>query len=238
MKLSADARNRLAAEYVVGTQTHRVRARIAWLARGDVALRAAIATWNAMLTPLAAAAPEVTPPARVWRAIEARIAGRVFGSRPAVSVWERLGLWRFAAGLSAACAVLLAVYIQQMPAPAPAMSSVAVLSDDKQQPALVIMWPPQTKPQNRHVMVRALTQTAPPEGKSYELWMLPTPTSKPVSLGVIGRDARQVIELTAAASIMIPGIWGMAITVEPAGGSPTGQPTGPVIYSGPCVKVG
>jgi anti-sigma-K factor RskA len=99
------------------------------------------------------------------------------------------------------------------------------------------MWPPQTKPQNRHVMVRALTQTAPPAGKSYELWMLPTPTSKPVSLGVLGREARQVIELTEAASKMIPGIWGMAISVEPTGGSPTGQPTGPVIYSGPCVKL-
>jgi len=233
MKLTAEAKNRLAAEYVVGTQTHRVRTRLAWLARGDVALQAAIAAWEQMLTPLAAAAPAVAPPARVWRAIEARIAGR----KPVVSLWERLGLWRFAAGLSAACALLLAVYIQQMPAPAPAMSSVAVLSDDKQQPALVIMWPPQTKPQNRHLMLRTLTQTAPPEGKAYELWMLPTPTSKPVSLGVIGREARQVIELTEAASKMIPGIWGLAISVEPSGGSPTGQPTGPVIYSGPCVKI-
>ncbi|MGH8619248.1 MAG: anti-sigma factor [Burkholderiales bacterium] len=233
MKLSAEAKSRLAAEYVVGTQTRRVRARIAWLARGDVALRAAIAAWDRMLTPLAGLAPDVAPPARVWRAIEARIAGR----KPAVSLWEKLGLWRFAAGLSAACAALLAVYIHQQPAPAPAMASIAVLSDAQQQPAMVVMWPPQNKPQNRHVMVRALTPTAPPEGKSYELWMLPTPTSKPVSLGVLTREARQVIELTEAASKMVPGIWGLAISVEPAGGSPTGQPTGPVIYSGPCVKV-
>ena len=234
MKLSAEAKTILAAEYVVGTQTRRVRARIAWLARGDVALRTAIAAWNVMLTPLAALVPEVTPPARVWRAIEARIAGR----KASPSLWERLGLWRFAAGLSAACAVLLVVYINQLPAPAPGMSSVAVLSDAKQQPALVIMWPPQTSAKNRHVMVRALAQAAPPEGKSYELWMLPTPTSKPVSLGVLGKEARQVIQLSEAASKMIPGIWGMAISLEPAGGSPTGQPTGPVLYSGPCVKIG
>jgi anti-sigma-K factor RskA len=28
----------------------------------------------------------------------------------------------------------------------------------------------------------------------------------------------------------------LAVSLEPMGGSPTGEPTGPVMYSGPCVK--
>jgi anti-sigma-K factor RskA len=33
------------------------------------------------------------------------------------------------------------------------------------------------------------------------------------------------------------GAWGIAMSVEPAGGSKTGAPTGPVIFKGQCVKV-
>jgi anti-sigma-K factor RskA len=40
-----------------------------------------------------------------------------------------------------------------------------------------------------------------------------------------------------ALAALLPGVWSMAISVEPAGGSPTGAPTGPVILSGPCVKL-
>lgn len=76
-----------------------------------------------------------------------------------------------------------------------------------------------------------------PPGKSFELWMVPGGTAAPVSLGVIRTDTTQTIELNAAASKLLPQIAALAISVEPAGGSTTGLPTGPVILSGPCVRV-
>lgn len=38
--------------------------------------------------------------------------------------------------------------------------------------------------------------------------------------------------LTAPAGESLTNIPALAVSLEPAGGSPTGQPTGPVLYSG------
>lgn len=82
-----------------------------------------------------------------------------------------------------------------------------------------------------------LAQPALPPGKSFELWMVPGGQAAPVSLGVIKTDRAQTVRLTAAASQMLSTIQGLAVSVEPEGGSPTGAPTGPVILSGPVVAV-
>ncbi len=82
-----------------------------------------------------------------------------------------------------------------------------------------------------------LVQLELPAGKSFELWMLPGGAAAPVSLGVIKADLMQTIPVTDAASRLLPKISGMAISVEPEGGSKTGLPTGPVILSGPWVKI-
>lgn len=82
-----------------------------------------------------------------------------------------------------------------------------------------------------------LAQPELPAGKSFELWMLPGGKAAPVSLGVINSDRTQTVPVTTVASHMLSAIWGMAVSVEPAGGSTTGAPTGPVIMSGPCVKI-
>ena len=60
-------RDKLAAEYVLGTLRGRARARFESLLRYDPALRRTVADWEARVTPLAAAASEITPPPRVWR---------------------------------------------------------------------------------------------------------------------------------------------------------------------------
>ena len=59
---------------------------------------------------------------------------------------------------------------------------------------------------------------------------------KPRSLGVVSPQNRMNLKLVAAADQALGDVPALAISVEPPGGSPTGQPTGPVLYSGPCVK--
>ena len=72
---------------------------------------------------------------------------------------------------------------------------------------------------------------------SWELWLLPEGKAAPVSLGLVSLDPVQVVKLPAALAGKMAGAWGVAMSVEPAGGSPTGAPTGPVIFKGQCVKV-
>src|SRR5260221_397994 len=66
--------------------------------------------------------------------------------------------------------------------------------------------------------------------QSYELWVIP-PGEKPISVAVLGNlDARFAVSAAQAARLRAGAT--LAVSTEPAGGSPTGQPTGPVILAG------
>ena len=67
--------------------------------------------------------------------------------------------------------------------------------------------------------------------------MLPRGEAKPVSLGLITTDVDQVMRLSPELAGRIENAWGIAMTVEPKGGSPSGRPTGPLVMKGPCVKI-
>jgi len=67
--------------------------------------------------------------------------------------------------------------------------------------------------------------------------MLPGGKAAPVSMGLINTGKDQVMKLQPALAHKMGGAWGMAMSVEPMGGSPTGAPTGPVIFKGQCVRI-
>jgi anti-sigma-K factor RskA len=71
-------------------------------------------------------------------------------------------------------------------------------------------------------------------GKSLELWAVPR-QGGPKSLGLL--DAEQAtLTLAGSADRTLGEVPLLAVSLEPRGGSRTGAPTGPVLYSGPCVK--
>ena len=70
----------------------------------------------------------------------------------------------------------------------------------------------------------------PPAGRSFELWLLPR-HGAPISLGV-ARPGRVLYALPRTAEAALAQTKGFAVSVEPPGGSPTGQPTGPVVLVG------
>jgi anti-sigma-K factor RskA len=226
-------RDRLAAEYVLGTLRGRARERFDALLRYDYELRRTVAAWEARLSPLAAVAGEIAPPARVWQAIARRISGSA-----SAGSWTGLSFWRGLAVTSTAFALLLATFIGMAPRPEPPMAMVAVMNDDKGQPALVVSWPPMKEMRDPHIRVKVVQQhpeMAP--GTAWEMWMLPGGKAAPVSMGLIGIDRDQVMKIKPALAHKMGDAWGIAMSVEPAGGSPTGSPTGPVIFKGQCVKV-
>ncbi len=78
--------------------------------------------------------------------------------------------------------------------------------------------------------VRPETSVPVPSGHDLELWALPEGASRPRSLGVLPAKGRVVTaSLQAGTQLMV--------SLEPRGGSPTGQPTGPVLYGGRLARV-
>jgi anti-sigma-K factor RskA len=225
-------RDKLAAEYVIGTLRGRARARFQSLLRYDAGLRRIVAEWEEHLTPLAAAASEVAPPTRVWQGIARRIGGR--------SSQARVAFWRGLAVASTAFALVLAIFVGMRPAPELPMASVAVMSNDKGEPSMVVSWPSMKEARDPHVRVKVLQEhPTMAAGTAWELWMLPRGQAAPVSMGLITTDVNQVMKVRPelARRMGAGEAWGVAMSVEPAGGSPTGAPTGPVIYKGQCFRI-
>ncbi len=67
--------------------------------------------------------------------------------------------------------------------------------------------------------------------KSYQLWIATAPGAAPQSLGVLGTDDFTVRATLAAYEPAVVNNATFGISLEPLGGSPTGQPTGPVIHA-------
>ncbi|MGH8730785.1 MAG: anti-sigma factor [Burkholderiales bacterium] len=231
-----ELRNKLAAEYVLGTMSARARRRFEINLKENPALRRAVAEWEERLTPLALAAPEVEPPSRVWHAIESRIRR---GRQAKPSFWESLSFWRFsslASGLAAlALLILVAVPVPVTP-PADGTRMVVVMNDlNTRNPAMTVSWEP-GKPGKRVMRIRVIAHADMAPGTAWELWMLPGEDQKPVSLGLITTHDAQTVVVPEPLAAKLDQAQGLAMSVEPAGGSPTGLPTGPVLYAGQCVK--
>lgn len=243
-------RDHLAAEYALGTLRGRARRRFERLMVDDRALRDLVADWEARLNPLAEAALPVPPPPAVWGRIEARLGApprpaparrpwfeRLF-ARPAAAVptlaeaglWYCVGFWR-TVGIAMTLAVAaLAIHLATLPEPASEPTHLAVLAGEDARPALLARLDAAT---GRLELTPVDLAAAAPD-RALELWLLP-PDGAPRSLGLVGQ-AGLSRELTAAdAAGLAAG--GLAVSLEPAGGSPTGAPTGPVLYQGAVVPV-
>ena len=231
-----ELRNKLAAEYVLGTLSARARRRFEICLKENPALRRAVAEWETRLAPLALVLPEVEPPSRVWQAIESRIRP---GRQTSTGFWESLSFWRLsslASGLLA-LALLVIVAIPELRTPPEAESRMVVVMADLEtkQPAMTASWEP-GKPGKRVMRIRVIGHADMAPGTAWELWMLPGEDQKPVSLGLITTHDAQTVIVPEPLAARLDQAQGLAMSVEPVGGSPTGLPTGPVLYAGQCVK--
>jgi anti-sigma-K factor RskA len=221
----------LAGEYVLGTleawQAREVEAALATTAP----LRVAVARWEARLVGLAEIAPPEPPLPALWSRIEEQIR---LAELPRMSPAEQrkhrgrllgnLAFWRWSTvGLAAATAALAFLLL----APRPQERFVAVLQTDRAAPAGVV------EGQGGGGSILTSLNPRPPEpNRSLELWALPPSATAPTSLGVIPPEGRVAIppgRVTPQAGLMI------LISLEPQGGSPTGLPTGPVLFTGQLV---
>ena len=82
------------------------------------------------------------------------------------------------------------------------------------------------------MVMRPLTQVSVAADRALELWSLP-PQGAPVSLGLISSSGATVLARERLPRTLLRGGTAqLAVSLEPPGGSPTGAPTGPVLYAG------
>ncbi len=194
----------LAAEYVLGVLDAQSRAMVEARLKRDTALAEVVTDWEYRLGGLNDDFASVPAP-DLMPAIEARLFPQYPRPRP---TW-----FGFAAGAALAASLALAVIVMMPPATVPVLTTLATADLAYE-----------VRSDGEVLQVIRVTGDAAPEGQVHELWAI-APGAAPVSLGLLADAPLEVRYPTPP-----PG-WTLAVSVEPAGGSPTGAPTGPVILA-------
>lgn len=225
-------RELLAGEYALGLMRGAARRRFERLLIEDARLRSEVMAWEEKFTVWNRGLRPLNPPDSVWRRLNARVAVEA-RSRGKLAAAPLAGLWRGAAVVAAVLVLVIGIFIGRslVTTPTTAPSYLAVMSSPKGQP----LWLITVHPQTRRVDMKALANNTPPPGKSYELWMLPG-SGKPIAMGLMNSTGSASETVSPEQIATLAGAKGLAISIEPEGGSPTGQPTGPVVYVAPLIR--
>lgn len=202
-------RDGLAAEYVLGTLALPERLVAEQLMADDPKFARLVTDWQARLAPLNDGYDPLTPPASLLPRIEARLFPQPERSRWRLPAFGALG--------AALAALALVVY---WPASAPHDLRSLTLTGESQPLVVAAIY-------DATAQEITFTRSAGPQaepGKDYELWVIPA-GQKPVSLGVL-RDQPAHVAMAS-----LPAGTTLAVTLETAGGSPTGQAQGPLLVA-------
>ena len=218
----------LAAEFAIGLLDPAEAAAVQNRARMDAPLSLRIAWWRDQLSPLADRGG-AEPPQHIWRGIERRLAANDNAPR-------LVSRWRNTAIAATSLAAALVAYIGLAPAPQPVVETKTVAA-----PApMVAMLTGQGGTQIALIVddqghLRTTPASLEP-GKRYpELWVIPA-DGKPRSLGTFDANGRSAHNVAPAMRQMMAEGMTFAVSLEPAGGSPTGLPTGPVVATGKLIR--
>lgn len=220
-----DLAEHLAAEYVLGTLHGRARKRFESLLPAHPTLRDAVAQWERRLAPLAAKVRPVEPSAAVWRKVEARLFAKPEAAATP-GLWQRLSLWRALAGVTTAATVAMFVVSTQVPPPQAPIVVVLGANPEAAQ-ALNASFVASVTADGRALVLRPINDVALTPGRALELWAVPA-QGAPRSLGLVRESGATTVLRTQ----LLRDTAAFAVSVEPAGGSTTGAPTGPVVSVG------
>jgi anti-sigma-K factor RskA len=136
---------------------------------------------------------------------------------------SRRGFWQGFAAASILGLVGGGVAYMQIKLPAPRL--IVVLLNDQAQPVSIV-----ETLDDKRIRVVPLINIDVPANRSLQVWTLPDPTMGPVSMGLLDAVRATLLEGPVLPTPKLNQLY--EITLEPAGGSPTGRPTGPIIGKG------
>lgn len=236
-----DDRIARAGDYVLGLMDEAERLRAEADMATDAEFRAAVDSLSARMAALDDTAGRDPVPDGMWAAVEARLdgadadalrvsppAGRSPASAPVVDLAarRRRTAWRpalMAAGIAAAIGIGYLAGATLSPRPQPVV--VVVLDTPDAVPGAIF-----EAFADDSVRIVPLTDFVVPEGKTLQVWTLYDPAVGPVSLGTLPRATPAVLRGPDQPLPKADQLY--EITLEPAPGSPTGKPTGPILVKG------
>jgi anti-sigma-K factor RskA len=232
----------LAAEYVLGLLEAEASVEAERRLASDAGFARDVAAWRTRFAELDDTADSVTPGNELWRRIEQETTtARPSGARSAASagllagLWGSLAAWRIVATGSAVTAVAFAVlaaislqHAQQAADLKPVY--VAILVDDatRQPGALVNAFA------DGRVEMIPLVDMGVPSGRALQVWTLWNREVGPRPVSLMSRAHATALDFTKLPATGADQLF--EITLEPAGGSPTGRPTGPILYKGTTAR--
>jgi len=222
----------LASEYVLGTLRGAARRRFERWRLESWHIASRVQTWEGRLIPMALGLEPLVPAPEVWRGIEARIRSSE-ASRPAAT---RRTQMRPALRALAAAVVLCAIaaggfFTWRMTVSLqlrPLATITAAQGAD--------VWSIEIDARGKRLRAVALAGAVARPGHSFELWALPQGAGALVSLGLLPNSGQLDRTLSASQQSALGHAGKVAVSLEPPGGSPTGAPTGPVLYVAPLKK--
>lgn len=240
--MTTDPRERAgeAGEYVLGTLTAEQQRAFEDAARADPALRLERYFWEARLATLGLRLEPVPPRPIVWLDILQRTGAAAGG--PGAPRGSRLTTAWAALATAASLILGFGLYreltapppeprVERVEVPVPAQTFVAYLAV----PNSTMFWTVAAAPGRSEIAVRAGGQApAAAKDRDAELWLIAD--GGPVSLGVIP-IAGEVRRSLPGGLALAEGRT-VAVSLEPKGGSPTGQPTGPVVTTAQVLRAG
>ncbi|WP_187969479.1 anti-sigma factor [Aquibium microcysteis] len=219
----------LAAEYVVGALSAEERRSIASRIERDPAFARIVERWEQDLSPMQDGFAPVEAPASVKRALDERLfsATSAAAGTPAGGFWNSLAVWRSLAAAAVLAVAVLAArpYVIETPEPQ-AARLVASLAPRESDVHYFVVYDARTA----DIGLSHVTGERQ-GGRDFELWVIENGQS-PASLGIIPDGSTVHLAVDRALREKIEQGAVFAISLEPRGGSPTGQPTGPVVAAG------
>lgn len=185
-----------------------------------------VAQWQESFSGMAHAVEPVAPMEATKPALEKRL----FGQPKRRSLWNFAGLWQAVSVASIAVAAFLAFTLVNLPEPQPGALYVTELASENDALRVLAVYNDAT-----NELQLSRTSGGPSSGRSLELWGI-VDGQNPVSIGLLPEAANGKLVLPADLEEALDGLT-LAVSDEPAGGSPTGQPTGAVLAAAAISRI-
>lgn len=213
----------LAAEYVLGTLRGAARDRFDRLKAKDVRVQESVWYWESQLNMMATEVKPIEPPQDIWDTIVKRLQFKLSEETTNNANVSELptrpsSMWQWATGFAMAASLVLAVLLFQESTTIEApVESIAVFSNEEEQ----VLWSVDFTPTK--LTIKATQQITQRDANDYQLWIVPKSGDAPISVGLLPQRGEATIQSSLA--LDYTEIAAMAVSLEPLGGSPTGQPT-------------
>ena len=220
-------RELLAGEYVLGVLSGAARRRFERLMIDSRELRAEVLAWEQRFAAWTLRLEPVEPPRRLWWRLMSEVRK---DARPRGAAYRNT-FWRAWAVAATVVIAVMVVGERVLPPSEQKPSAIAMVNDSAGQ----TWWMISVHPEMKRIDMKAVMPSPAPAGHSYELWMLHD-SGNPEPMGILNSDGTASESVSAELLARLDSVKTLAVSLEPAGGSPTGLPTGPVLFTAVLVR--